>query len=263
MFIDILSFIISILSSTIGSITGIGGGVIIKPVLDMTGLLSVSVISFLSGCTVLTMSTVSLIRGRKTDIKLDFKISTFLAIGSALGGVLGKNIFEKTKVILGNDNLVGAVQALLLIIMTVGVFIYVIKKEDVKSYRITNFALCFIIGLTLGLLSSFLGIGGGPINLAVLYLLFSMDVKTAAKNSLYIIFFSQLTSLISSFVTNSIPNFNITTLVLMCVGGVSGALIGSYITSKLNSKGVQKAFLILMIIIIMINIYNLVKFLII
>lgn len=263
MFIDILSFIISILSSTIGSITGIGGGVIIKPVLDMTGLLSVSVISFLSGCTVLTMSTVSLIRSRKTDIKLDFKISTFLAIGSALGGVLGKNIFEKTKVILGNDNLVGAVQALLLIIMTVGVFIYVIKKEAVKSYRITNFALCFIIGLTLGLLSSFLGIGGGPINLAVLYLLFSMDVKTAAKNSLYIIFFSQLTSLISSFVTNSIPNFNITTLVLMCVGGVSGALIGSYITSKLNSKGVQKAFLILMIIIIMINIYNLVKFLII
>ena len=67
MFIDILSFIISILSSTIGSITGIGGGVIIKPVLDMTGLLSVSVISFLSGCTVLTMSTVSLIRSRKTN----------------------------------------------------------------------------------------------------------------------------------------------------------------------------------------------------
>lgn len=261
MFIDVLSFLISIISSTIGSITGIGGGVIIKPVLDMTGLLSVSMISFLSGCTVLTMSTVSLIRGRNSNVKLNLKISTFLALGSALGGVLGKSIFEQVKILLGNDNLVGAIQAFILIIMTVGVFIYVIKKEAVKSYNVQNLILCFLIGLTLGLLSAFLGIGGGPINLAVLYLLFSMDVKTAAKNSLYIIFFSQLASLISSFVTNSVPNVNVSTLVLMCVGGVSGALIGGYISSKLNSKGVQKAFLILMIVIILINVYNLVKFL--
>lgn len=262
MFIDLLAFIISILSSTIGSITGIGGGVIIKPVLDMTGFLSVSVISFLSGCTVLTMSTVSLIRGTKSNVKLNFKISTYLAIGSAFGGILGKNIFEQAKSYLGQDRLVGAIQAFILIVMTVLVFIYVIKKDRIKSYNIKNPILCIIIGLVLGLLSSFLGIGGGPINLAILYLLFSMDEKTAAKNSLYVIFFSQITSLISSFITNSVPSFSVLTLILMCIGGVSGALIGSYITSKLNSKGVQKAFLVLMAIIIIVNIYNLIKFII-
>ena len=52
-------FAVSILSSTAGSICGIGGGVIIKPVLDALGVMSVSSISFLSGCTVLAMSVVS------------------------------------------------------------------------------------------------------------------------------------------------------------------------------------------------------------
>ena len=52
-------FVVSILSCTVGSICGIGGGVIIKPVLDATGIMGVSSISFLSGCTVLAMSVVS------------------------------------------------------------------------------------------------------------------------------------------------------------------------------------------------------------
>ena len=49
-------FIISLLASVAGAICGIGGGVIIKPTLDLFHLDSVSTISFLSGCTVLAMS---------------------------------------------------------------------------------------------------------------------------------------------------------------------------------------------------------------
>ena len=49
-------FGVSFLASIVGAICGIGGGVIIKPVLDAFGVLDVSAISFLSGCTVLAMS---------------------------------------------------------------------------------------------------------------------------------------------------------------------------------------------------------------
>ena len=82
-----LFFLISLFSSTIGAISGIGGGVIIKPVLDATGTLSVSTISWLSGCTVLSMSAVSLLRGRKSGVSLEVRSSTALAIGAALGGI--------------------------------------------------------------------------------------------------------------------------------------------------------------------------------
>lgn len=48
-------FIISLLASVVGAICGIGGGVIIKPTLDLFHLDSVATVSFLSGCTVLVM----------------------------------------------------------------------------------------------------------------------------------------------------------------------------------------------------------------
>ena len=52
----LIFFLVSLLASVVGAICGIGGGVIIKPVLDLLHLESVSTISFLSVCTVLSMS---------------------------------------------------------------------------------------------------------------------------------------------------------------------------------------------------------------
>lgn len=257
----VLFFLISLFSSTIGAISGIGGGVIIKPVLDATGALGVSTISFLSGCTVLSMAIISLIKGRKSNIKINQKKATCLAIGGALGGIVGKNIFDIAKIYFGNENLVGATQAILLIIITIGVIIYVLMKQKIKTYNIENICICFIIGLFLGMISAFLGIGGGPINIAVLYFFFSMDSKTAAKNSIYIILFSQITSLLSTIIKANIPEFELSMLLLMILGGIIGGIVGSNISKKISSEMVEKIFLILLIIIIGVNIYNVFRFL--
>ena len=58
-------FFICFFSSVIGAICGIGGGVIIKPVLDAFHVLDVATISFLSGCTVLSMTTYSVFKANK------------------------------------------------------------------------------------------------------------------------------------------------------------------------------------------------------
>ena len=50
--VEALIFILGFCASVIGVICGIGGDVIIEPVLDAFGILRVSAISFLSGCTV-------------------------------------------------------------------------------------------------------------------------------------------------------------------------------------------------------------------
>ena len=55
--------VISFLTSLVGAICGIGGGVIIKPTLDFLALADAATISFLSGCTVLAMSAYNVIRG--------------------------------------------------------------------------------------------------------------------------------------------------------------------------------------------------------
>ena len=68
------------------------------------------------------------------------------------------------------------------------------------------------------------GIGGGPINLVVLYYFFSMDTKTVAANSLYVIFFSQLCNLLTTLLTNTVPPVHWPELVLMVLGESAAGL---------------------------------------
>ncbi len=252
-----LNFIISFLSSVAGAICGIGGGVIIKPVLDMFGAGSVSAISFLSGCTVLSMTCYSVGKAMLAgDSQVNLKTGTPLAIGAAVGGVAGKSMFNAVKAMFANPNAVGGVQATCLAIITFGTLIYTLKKQHIRTRNVSSMPVCLGIGLILGICSSFLGIGGGPINLVVLYYFFSMDTKTAAANSLYIILFSQITSLLSTLITKTVPEFELITLVLMVAGGILGGIIGRKINKKIVSATVDKLFIFLMVIIIGISIRN-------
>ncbi len=253
--------LVSFFASAMGGICGIGGGVIIKPVLDTIGVMSVSSISFLSGCTVLSMSTISVIKSLKIDKSVvNLKTATALAIGAAIGGILGKQAFHCIYVIFPKEKTVGAIQAIVLIIITTGTLLYTLYSNKIKTYVISNQTVCVLIGLFLGVLSSFLGIGGGPINLIVLTYFFSMDLKCAAVNSLYIIMFSQFTSLFNSIISGVIPEFNTLALILMVIGGMSGGMVGSKVNKTISVKGVNKLFIALMVVIIFINIYNAVKF---
>ena len=74
----------SLIASTVGAIAGIGGGVIIRPVLDSFHILSAATISFLSGCTVLSMSCYSTVRIQLSgDNRLRGKIALPLGVGAA------------------------------------------------------------------------------------------------------------------------------------------------------------------------------------
>ncbi len=248
-------FLICILSTTLGAISGIGGGVIIKPVMDAVSGLGAGTISFLSGCTVLAMSVVSVLRGKGGDAKIDPKQGTLLALGGAVGGVLGKQIFDMIKTASGNDGLVGTVQSVLMVILTLGVLVYVLNKAKIKTLHVKNPLACLLIGFALGVMSSFLGIGGGPINLAVLYFFFSMDTKTAALNSLYIILFSQIASFVTTLIRGA-PEFDPLVLGVMAVGGVLGGFVGRAFSKKMTGGQVDILFRGMLVLITAISCYN-------
>ena len=258
---SIFFFLISFLASIAGAICGIGGGVIIKPTLDMFQFASVSTISFLSGCTVLAMSGYSVSKALVSHgSRVNMKIGTLLAIGAAIGGVLGKDMFSGIKEMFADPNTVGSVQAACVLLITLGTLIYTLRKDKISTHHAKNMVVCVIIGMLLGVMSSFLGIGGGPINLVVLFFFFSMDTKTAAQNSLYIILFSQFTSLIATLVTRAVPKFDPLSLILMVAGGIFGGMVGRIFNIRMDNKAVDKLFMILMILIIGISIFNIVLY---
>ncbi len=249
--------IVSFLASTIGVICGIGGGVIIKPVLDVARVETVSVISFLSGCTVLSMSGYSVVKTMLAGEKqVDTRCGTPLAIGAAVGGLVGNRLFAAVRGLFDDLEAVGAVQAICLALVTVGTLLYTLYKDRISPREVSGVVVSVLIGLALGIMSSFLGIGGGPINLVVLHFFFRMETKSAAANSLYIILFSQAANLLTAVISGSVPAFRWSVLLLMVVGGIGGGIVGRYLNRKMKSETIEKLFVCLMVIIIGISIYN-------
>ena len=153
MLIYLVFLIVCFGASIVGAICGIGGGVIIKPVLDSFGVLDVTAISFLSGCTVLSMTTYSVLKNKISgESHVTMKTGFPLAIGAAVGGLIGKWLFSYVKSLSSDPNKVGAVQALCLLIVTLGTLIYTIYKAKIKTYEVDSAIVCVLIGIFLGIL---------------------------------------------------------------------------------------------------------------
>ena len=252
---------VSLLASVVGAICGIGGGVIIKPVLDLLHMETVAAIQFLSGCTVLAMSAYSVGRSVLSGEKqVEARTGGPLIAGAVAGGLAGNRLFALVKASAGRPETVSAVQAVCLALITLGTLLYTIKKDKIKGRHVQSPLTCVLIGLALGLMSSFLGIGGGPINLVVLFYFFSMDTKRAAANSLYIILCSQLASFLVTVCTGATPEFAWPELALMVLGGIGGGIIGRALNKRMDARAVDKLFMGLMAVIIAISVYNFLQY---
>lgn len=148
-----------------------------------------------------------------------------------------------------------SLQGLILGILLVISVIY-INIKNAKSFKITNPICIAAVGLTLGFIASFLGVGGGPINVAFIVLFFSMTVKEAAVYSVGTIFFSQLSKLITLGVTHTIPKCSILTLAVAVICAVAGGILGAKMNKKGNEKVIKTVFTIVVALIALVNFYN-------
>jgi len=226
----------------------------------LIGQFDVETIGILSAATVFSMSAVSLVSSVRQNIKIKIKLSMWIALSSIIGGAIGKLAFNFTVESIQNSELVTLIQASILAILMVVIFIFVKYKHRFKTYQLKNPLMIIGVGLALGVLAAFLGIGGGPFNVAILTLLFSMNSKEAGLNSIFIIFFSQISSLMYTASTTGFGAFDLVMLPYMIVGGVLGGLIGRKLVLKMEERTVDKIFLIGIIVIIGINLINIGKY---
>ena len=250
-----------LVATTLGAFVGLGGGVIIKPVLDFIGAEPRMQVDFLSCMAVFTMSIVSTCKQIRNKVSFKKNIVVLIAFGSIAGGFLGSVCMDMLEGITLSD-IVRCVQAFVLAVLLAFVSFYVSKER--KSFHVeNNFAICFV-GLVLGFIASFLGIGGGPINVAVLALFFSMNVKESAVYSVAIIFFSQLSKLVTMFVNSGVEAYSHQwkTLLFILPAAVIGGIIGSGFNRKFDDKLIRKVFTVAMILLVILNVYNGINYLI-
>ena len=259
MFEYFVYFIITLFATTSCSMTGMGGGVIIKPIMDVIGDFNVHTIGVIASITVFSMALVSILKHIKSETKIPFKIAIPLAFGSVIGGITGERIFSFILDLLKADGVVKIVQNIVLSILILWVFIYMNNKSKFKSRELKGILPSLLTGLVLGICSAFLGIGGGPINVTVIVFLFSIPIKTATICSLITILFSQFSKLTTIFFTKGFSDLDFTVVIVMVIAAIIGGFLGAHFNKKLSEKTVEKAFNFVILIVLGLTTFNIIK----
>lgn len=254
-------YVVCLLASLLGPLCGIGGGVIIKPVVDALGVMPVAAVSFLSSISVLTMALATLVQNAVANTStVNVRSLLPLAVGSAVGGVIGKALFNGMAASFPHADTIGAVQALVLIALSALVLVYTFNKSRVHGLHVEGAATKAVVGFVAGACWSFLGIGGGPFNLAILTFFFAMESKPAAQASLFIIAFSQMASLVYSLLTGSVPEVALVVLAGACLAAIVGSVVGRKLVKKMDSTAIDRLYLMALVVIIAICCYNALSF---
>lgn len=258
----VLYFLLALGATLIGSMTGMGGGIIMKPVMDALSHFDTASISMLSSITVFSMSAVSCLRrfipkkkGEKSAPSQSAPMlkTVLLAAGSLVGGYLGQLVFDA----LGKSGEgVKIAQNAVTLVLVALIFFYMLFKEKAPCLHLTSAPVYVILGILMGAVSSFLGIGGGPVNVALLSFVMGMDMKSAVFASLLSVLFTQTSKLITVALTAGFSEFDLSMLPFMVVAGITGATVGSLISRKISDKSSKYLFCATQILIFSLCLYN-------
>jgi len=249
----ILYAIVVFLATLTGALFGIGGGVIIKPALEAFSGEPLALINALSGITVLCMAVVSLLRYIGNGARLDFRVFP-LALGAVGGGFAGKYLFDLLLSLL--DERTGkCLQYGLLIVLLV----IVTQRRRFKAHDLRGPPVLFAAGFSLGTLSAFLGIGGGPLNLLALYVVIGMEEKGAAVYSVFVILCSQAALVGVTALTGGYAPLDLGPLAVMLPAAIAGGLIGPAIHKRLHADKFARSFTALVWALVGLNVWNVAK----
>jgi len=207
-----------------------GGGVIIKPVLDAVGAHALDSVNFYSSVSIFVMAIVAVLKQVRGGVQVNIKKVLGIAGGSVVGGVLGNTLFNFLLTFFDNQSSVQMVQIVITVLLLAMVLLYL--RFGIESLELENMVWPFAVGLFLGAVSTLLGIGGGPINVAVFMFIFGMPMRRAMVYALTAKFFAHLSNLITVVLNEGFTHYELNFLWAI----VPAAILGGYLGSQLNQK---------------------------
>lgn len=241
-----------LISTILGSLAGLGGGVIIKPFLDVLGFHDILTISFYSSCAVFTMALFSTLKNNKSK-SVDKYFTYCMCCGSVAGGYFGNQLFNLYNSVFINVKVIQSIISIMLLI-SILILTYINIYFNMKINKLSG----FVCGMILGTLSSFLGVGGGPYNVALLINFFGFDIKKAAQYSIVIILFTQVSNLFTTLYNYKINIFDLSFLWVIIPSAIVGGKIGLKIREVIKERYVKIIYIITVLFVIALNIINLI-----
>jgi len=245
---------VTFLACMLGPIVGLGGGVFIRPVFDAIGYHNVLNISFFSSMAILSMSVVSTAKKMKDGLAIKIDMAVLISAGAVVGGMLGNLLLEHLVYVMYAESNVQLVQIAVTVLVLTASILATLKRD--LRYEIKSRAILPVIGVGLGAVAAFLGIGGGPINVPILMIFFGLPIKTATAYSIIIIFFSHLSRIITMGFTVGYGYFDLRMLPFLIIAAAVGGFFGANLSRVFSENIVKKLFIAALLAVIALNLYN-------
>jgi len=216
-------------AGVLGSMIGLGGGIVVVPVLTFLGFpptaaASNSLFAALSNA---VASTISYSKQKRIDFSLGFKLGLLSIPGTVLGAIISTDIASDIfKILFG------------FVLIASAAYIFLRKKIETKEKTLSKQILIFAIGASFfaGIISAFFGIGGGIIFVPLMVVGMGMTMKRAAPTSQLILLFSSLSGAVSHSLLGH-PDF--AQAGFLAVGSFVGGLVGARLSIDIKERYLQ------------------------
>lgn len=220
---------VGFVAGVLGSMIGLGGGIIVVPVLTFAGFgpsLAVSN-SLFAAFSNAAASTISYSRQKRIEYSIGLKLGLLAIPGTVLGALISSDVApEVFKILFG------------LVLISCSIYIFLRKKIETKEQNYSKQIMILAIGGSFfaGIISSFFGIGGGIIFVPLMVVAMGMGMKNAAPTSQFILLFVSFSGLVThSFLGH--PDFY--QALLLSAGAFAGGLIGARLSLEIKERSLQ------------------------
>lgn len=256
----LILFVVGIIASIIGALTGVGGGIVLKTFYDLVNAGGVLAIGFYSTVLVFTMCIVSVLKQIKSGFSFDWPFLISISVGSIFGGYIGNSLLNYAAKYIP-ENTTKLIQSVILLITLIFLTIFTNKSSKYRQKEAnSNWFAAFWLGLFLGAISIFLAIGGGPLNVSLLVIIFHFTMKQSSIYSIATVFFSQITKIISIIATGQFMKFDPVMIPLLMLAGIIGGYIGTVWNQKISSAKLEQLYTYFMIALVLITGFNVYRF---
>jgi uncharacterized protein len=228
----LLLMLIGFGAGAFGALAGVGGGIIVTPLVAIYfGLPMHQAIGVTLLCVIATSTATSALYVERhvTDVRLGMTLELATTVGALIAALVAHQINRRTLAVLFVGFLLYSAGSMSRKAWTSRM---AKREESIPDYTPQNYPLGLAASLLAGGFSGLLGMGGGPIKVPVMYLFMKVPLRVAAATSNFMI---GVTAATSAYIYWGRGDVRIDVAAPLVAGVFTGSLLGARLSHKVRS----------------------------